>query len=107
MVNVSEPSRTLEQNAAMWPLLEAFSEQKQWPVNGAMCKLAPEEWKDILTASFKSEMMRMSPLIGSGGMVMLGLRTSKMGKARFSEFLDYCHACAADLGVSVFSEEAT
>jgi hypothetical protein len=105
VVTVSEPNRSLEQNAALWPLLEAFSEQKTWQVNGASVKLSAEEWKDILTASFQAEQIRMAPLIGHTGMVVLGLRTSKMGKARFSEFLDYCHACAADLGVSVFSED--
>jgi hypothetical protein len=107
VVTVSEPNRSLEQNAALWPLLEAFSEQKTWQVNGASVKLSAEEWKDILTASFQAEQIRMAPLIGHTGMVVLGLRTSKMGKARFSEFLDYCHAVAADLGVGVFSEEAT
>ena len=34
VVTIGEPTRTLEQNAAQWPILEAFSEQLQWPVNG-------------------------------------------------------------------------
>ena len=107
MVILDEPTRTLEQNAALWPVLDAFSEQKVWPVNGRECRLTPEEWKDVLTASFKAEQMRMAPLIGAPGLVMLGLRTSKMGKSKFSDFLDYCHSVAADLGVGLFSEEAT
>jgi hypothetical protein len=32
---------------------------------------------------------------------MLGLRTSKMGKKQFSEFLDFLHSVAADRGVIV------
>lgn len=51
IVVVQEPTRSLEQNAAQWPLLTAFSQQLQWPVNGALCWLTPEEWKDILTAA--------------------------------------------------------
>lgn len=100
-VRVAEPTRTVEQNAALWPLLDAFSTQKQWPVNGALMTLSAEEWKDLLSASFAQEQMRMSPLVGGPGMVVLGLRTSGMGKKRFSEFLEFIHSIAADLGVDV------
>lgn len=100
VVTVGEPTRNLEQNAAQWPILQAFADQLQWPVNGSMEWLAPEEWKDILTAAFQRETVRVSPGI-NGGMVMLGLRTSKMGKARFSEWLDFLHATAADRGVEL------
>ncbi|CAB4126107.1 Recombinase NinB [uncultured Caudovirales phage] len=100
-VRVAEPSRSVEQNAALWPLLECFSRQREWPVNGVMLRLSPDEWKDILSASFAQEQVRVSPLIGAGGMVMLGQRTSQMGKRRFSEFLDFVHACAVELGVEL------
>jgi hypothetical protein len=106
VVKISEPTRNLDQNAALWPLLEAFSEQKQWQVNGAMCQLSPEDWKDLLSASFRREQMRMTPLIGGSGMVMLGVRTSKMTKSRFSEFLDYIGSVASDLGVQLERVEA-
>ena len=105
-VTVDEPARSLDQNAALWPLLEAFSAQKQWSVNGKTAKLEPSEWKDILSASFQGEQMRMAPLIGGPGVVMLGLRTSKMGKRRFSEFLDYINATAAELGVQLEAQTA-
>ncbi|MBY0468799.1 MAG: recombination protein NinB, partial [Burkholderiaceae bacterium] len=38
-VVVSEPTRTLDQNATQWPILEAFASQAEWPVNGRMCKM--------------------------------------------------------------------
>lgn len=41
VVTIGEPTRTLEQNAAQWPILEAFSEQLQWPVNGRMSAALP------------------------------------------------------------------
>lgn len=97
-VVVSEPSRTLDQNAAQWPILEAFSQQLDWPVNGERVKLPPEDWKDILTAAFQKELVRIAQGL-DGGMVMLGMRTSKMGKKTFSEYLDFLNATAAMRGV--------
>ena len=99
-VRVTEPPRSLEQNAAQWLILQAFSDQLQWPVNGQFCRLYPEEWKDILTAAFKKETFRLAMGL-DGGMVMLGLRTSKMGKKQFSEWLDFLNATAADRGVNI------
>lgn len=105
VVTVKEPSRSLDQNAAMWPLLEAFSRQLEWPVNGRMVKMEPDEWKDVLTAAFKGEQVRLAMGL-NGGVVMLGLRTSKMGKRMFSDFLEFLHATAADRGVTVYQEQA-
>ena len=100
VVTVKEPTRSLDQNAALWPLLTEFSEQLVWPVNGAMVKLTPEEWKDILSSAFQGEQARLAMGL-SGGVVMLGLRTSKMGKRRFGEFLEFVHSVAVDRGVEV------
>lgn len=99
-VTVQEPSRNLEQNAALWALLSEFSRQLSWPVNGQMVKLEPEEWKDLLTAAFRQETARVAMGL-NGGMVMLGARTSKMGKKEFSEFLEFVNATAVDRGVNV------
>lgn len=100
VVSVGEPTRNLEQNAAQWPLLEAFSKQLQWPVNGAMCWLTPEEFKDVLSAAFLGETVRLAMGL-NGGVVMLGMRTSKMSKATFSDWLAFLHATAADRGVDI------
>ena len=100
VVTVKEPTRTLDQNAALWPLLTEFSKQLLWPVNGAMSKLEPEEWKDILSSAFRGEQVRVAQGL-NGGVVMLGLRTSKMGKRQFGEFLEFVHSVAVDRGVEV------
>ena len=105
VVTVQEPTRSTDQNAAQWPILEAFAEQLQWPVNGAMVNLSAEEWKDVLTAAFQGETVRLAQGL-NGGVVMLGLRTSQMGKRRFSEWLDFLHATAALRGVTVYADEA-
>lgn len=105
IVTVSEPTRTLDQNAAQWPILQAFAEQLQWPVNGKLEWLNDEEWKDILTAAFKREQARVAPGL-DGGMVLLGQRTSKFGKGEFSDWLEFLHATAAARGVDVQYREA-
>lgn len=99
-VGVYEPMRNLDQNALMWVILTAFSEQLEWPVNGAMAKLSKEDWKDILTASFKSELVRLSQTT-DGRIVMLGARTSRFTKAQFIEFIEFLHAVAAERGVNL------
>ena len=99
-VTVQEPTRSLDQNAAQWPILEAFSQQLTWPVNGAMVRMDPEEWKDVLTAAFKGETTRLAMGL-DGGVVMLGQRTSKFSKARFSDWLEFLNATAAARGVEL------
>ena len=101
VVQIGEPNRTLSQNAAQWPILEAFSEQLLWPVNGAMTQMSAENWKDVLSSAFRQQ----QPLIAqgiNGGMVFLGQRTSKFSKKDFSEFIEFLHATAIDRGVVVY-----
>ena len=93
-VTIAEPNRTLEQNALQWPILQAFADQLQWPVNGQMVWMTPDEWKDVLTAAFKRETARLAMGL-DGGVVMLGMRTSQMGKKQFSEWIDFIKATAA------------
>jgi hypothetical protein len=100
IVKVEEETRNLDQNAALWPLLECFSEQLQWLVNGQLTYLSAENWKEILTAAFKQEHQRMAQGI-NGGFVFLGQRTSKMKKNEFSEFLEFIHMVAAERGVNL------
>lgn len=97
---VQEPSRTLDQNAAQWPILHEFSEQLEWPVNGKMCHISGEEWKDILTAAFREETVRLAMGL-NGGVVMLGARTREFGQKEFYDWLDFLNATAVDRGVKI------
>jgi hypothetical protein len=99
-VKIAPATRSLSQNAALWPLLEAFSQQLKWPVNGQMVCLDPEEWKDVLSAAFRQETARLAMGL-NGGVVMLGLRTSKMNKKEFSDFLEFIHSVAAERQVNL------
>ena len=103
---VCEPTRNLYQNAAQWPILQSVIDHLFWPVNGRMETLTPEEWKDLLTAAFKRETVRVAMGL-DGGMVMLGARTSKFGKKEFSDWLEFLHATAADRGVDLEMDRVT
>ena len=96
IVTVAEPSRTLEQNAAQWPYLEGFSQQKELCINGAMVKGTRDDWKDVLTGCYSGE-TRMA--VFDGRVVMLPQRTSRMGKKVFSDWMEFLVAMAAQSGV--------
>jgi hypothetical protein len=89
-VTVAEPSRNLEQNAALWAVLSEVAEHVVW--HGR--KLSPEDWKHIFTASLKR--MDVVPNLEGTGFVALGLSTSKMGKREFSDLLELINAFAAE-----------
>ena len=99
-VVIDELTRNNEQNALMWSLLECFSKQLQWVVNGQLVYLDSEEWKDILSAAFKNETQRIAMGL-DGGMVMLGMRTSKMTKPEFSEFIEFIYSVGAERNVKL------
>lgn len=103
-VTVGEANRSLDQNAAQWPILQAFADQLQWPVNGAMVWMTADEWKDVLSAAFKRESVRVAMGM-DGGMVMLGSRTSEFGKKQFSDWLEFLHATAAARDVDLHYRE--
>ena len=104
VVKISQPTRTLEQNAAQWPILGAIADQLLWPVNGELVRLTDEEFKDILTAGFRKERVRVAQGV-DGGMVMLGSRTSKFKKEEFSEWLEFLHWFCAERDVNLEHEE--
>ena len=97
-VTIQEKTRTQAQNRLMWPILECFSKQLQWPINGQMVHMEPEDWKDVLTAAFRGETVRLAMGL-NGGVVMLGQRTSKFSKSEFSSWIEFLYATAADRGV--------
>lgn len=95
-VAISEPTRSLEQNAAQWPYLAGFAQQKQLCVNGQMVWATDEDWKNVLTACWEGE-IRMA--VFDGKVIMLPQRTSKMGKKVFSNWMEFLVAMAAQSGV--------
>lgn len=98
-VEITPPARSKDANAAQWPLLRALSRQKKWAVNGEMTYMTPDEWKDVLTPAFEAETFRLAAGY-SGGVVMLGRRTSKFGKKKFSEWIEFLKCVCANFDVN-------
>ena len=90
VVTVAEPTRNLEQNAALWAILHEISEGVDW--HGR--KLSPEDWKNVFTASLRR--MDVVPNLEGTGFVALGQSTSSMGKREFSDLLELANAFAAE-----------
>jgi len=93
-VVVSEPTRNLEQNAALWAILSEISEQVIWYGN----KLTSEEWKIIFTAALKKQ--KVVPGIDQGTFVMVGESSSQMTKSDFSDLLELIRAFGAEKEVN-------
>lgn len=98
VVTIAERTRSLDQNAALWPALNEISDQVDWYGQ----KLTPEEWKDVFSAALKKQ--KVVPGL-DGGFVVCGQRTSRMGKREFSDLLELVHAFGAERGVR-FSDRA-
>ena len=96
IVTIAEPTRNTLQNAKLWACLTEVSRQVDWHGN----RLTPDEWKDVFSAALKRQ--KVVPGI-DGGFVVIGARTSKMGKREFGELLELIQAFGAQHGVQ-FSE---
>ncbi|QOY96367.1 recombination protein NinB [Massilia sp. UMI-21] len=97
-VTVAEPTRSLEQNALMWPLLQKLADQVVW----YGVKLSADDWKDLLTASLRKQ--RSAPGL-DGGFVVFGERTRTYSKAEFSELIELIFAFGAHQGVEFEKRE--
>lgn len=96
---IAEETRTLEQNALMWPVIREFARQIQLPVDGEIIHLDEDTWKDVLTGAFRGEQMRMVKYFGN--LVLVGRSTSGMGKRDFADFLTWLLAEADERGVDI------
>lgn len=93
VVKVGEPTRSLDQNALLWPLLNDIAQQVEWYGQ----KLTAENWKDIFSAALKKA--KVVPGI-DGGFVVCGQSTSNMSKRDFSELIELIYAFGAERSVT-------
>lgn len=96
VVVIKEPTRSDDQNAKLWPMLQDVARQVDWYGT----KLADHEWKDVFTASLRKS--KVTPGL-DGGFVVLGQKTSTMTKREFSDLLELMYAFGAEKGV-IWSE---
>jgi hypothetical protein len=69
----------------------------QWPVDGKLQLLSPDEWKDVFSASLRKG-QRVAQGI-DGGFVMLGARTSRMTIGEMVDLQTLIEAFGAEHGV--------
>jgi hypothetical protein len=92
VLEIKPQTRSLEQNARLWAMLDEISKQVDWYGR----KLTAEEWKHVFTASLKKQ--DIVPGL-DGGFVVLGLSTSKMTKAEMCDLQTLMEAFGAERGV--------
>jgi len=92
VLEIKPATRSLEQNARLWCLLDEISNQVDWYGR----KLTPEEWKHVFTAALKKQ--DVVPGL-DGGFVVLGQSTSKMTKAEMCDLQSLMEAFGAEKSV--------
>lgn len=102
VIRLGRERRSLDQNAKLWPMLTDVAKQVEWLKDGEKAMMSAEEWKDLFTASLKQQ--SMAPGI-EGGMVVLGMRTSRMNKELFSQLIELIYSFGSERGVE-WSEPA-
>ena len=102
ILTLTRPTRSLEQNRLMWPLLADFSKQAE--LFGQ--KLDAEGWKIVLTDAFNGDTQYLPKLDGKG-MISRAVKTSVWPKDTFSAFIEFLFSEGAERGVvwSYKSEE--
>lgn len=99
LVEFRSSRRTTPQNARMWAMLTAVSDQMIW--HGA--KYPPEDWKDYFMHSLSGG--RFMPH-EEGGMIPIGRRTSRLTKDEHSDLTMLIEAFAAKHGVNLGGQDA-
>jgi hypothetical protein len=97
LVTIQPPKRSLQANAKMWCLLSDLAKQVDWYGR----KLSPDDWKDVLTASYRKQ--DAVPNVDGNGFVVLGMRTSQMSIGEMGELIEVIYAFGSERGV-VWSE---
>lgn len=101
VLTLTRPTRSLDQNRLLWPLLTDWSKQVTH-LDGQ--KYSPDDWKHIITAAFE-ECVRFAPNLNGTGMIAFGARTSKYSKRKFSQLIEFIYAEGTERGV-VWSQQS-
>lgn len=93
VMEIREPTRSDEQNRALWSLLGQI--QKARPVHNGV-QMDTETWKCLFMHALGRE-VRFVPTLDGSSMLPLGLRSSKLTKREFSDLIELILAwCAAN-----------
>lgn len=97
VLELREPKRTDDQNAALWGLLNQI--QRQRPTHNGVSMTA-DTWKAVFLQALGAEMVFVPTLDGTG-MFPLGHRSSQLTKAEFSGLLELMLAWCAEQGLHI------
>lgn len=89
VVTITQATRSVLQNSALWAALTDVAEQVPWHGD----KLSAEAWKHVFSASLKKQ--DVVPGL-HGDFVVIGARTSRMTKAEMSDLLELIFAFGAE-----------
>lgn len=101
ILNIREAKRTVDQNALMWSLLSQISRAKP---DGRV--LDTDTWKALFMheAGFKCT---FEPTLDGSGVVPMGYKSSRLGKAEFSDLIEAIFSFAAERGIPLSDELPT
>ncbi len=94
VVRVSEPTRSLDQNARLWAMLTDISEQCK--LNGK--QFIREDWKCIFMRACGWDVMFL-PDLGDGRQFPAGFKSSKMTVGEMASLITYVSAYGDEQGV--------
>lgn len=97
VLELREPKRTDDQNAALWSLLTQI--QKARPTHNGV-KMTTELWKCVFMDALGSE-TTMLPKLEGDGFFPLGPSSSRLTKAEFADLLTLILAWCAREGIEV------
>jgi hypothetical protein len=98
VVEIKEPTRSLEQNAKLHAMLEDVANQVEW--HGM--KLHKDIWKRICTAAMLREIGEspmLVPSLDGHGIEIIYEKTSTMGKRMMAALIEWVYAFGSEKGV--------
>lgn len=98
-VTVSEPKRTLPENALLHALIGELARKVDW----AGKKRDIETWKRLLVASWcraNGKAIEILPALDGHGVELIPVRTSNLGKKACAELIEFVYAFGADQGIT-------
>lgn len=97
ILEIREPNRSLEQNAALWSLLGQI--QKQRPTHQGV-QMNTDLWKSVFMQAAGHEIVFV-PTLDGDGVFPIGHRSSKLTKGEFSALLTVILAWCAAQGLEI------
>lgn len=92
-VSLSAPTRTLDQNAKLWPMLDDIREQVEW-----LGSFSTEDIKLMFLNKLGVE-LRFLPTLERQGMFPVGMKSSTLTKEQFSGLIELLYQFGAEHGV--------